>query len=99
MINSQNVTIKIVAPDAHQLMRSLRAFESLTPVYFEGAVKQNDKDSGLHVFLTLPLNWFTQYENSQVLLENEKYAYAEPNSQVKPCTAETNPVNRLTEVS
>jgi hypothetical protein len=104
MINSQetavkNVTVKIIAPDTHQLLRSLRAIESLTPLYFESAIHVNEKDDNMHVFLTLPLNWFKEAEQKLVESDNRKYAVAELNSQEQPCKAEATPVNRLTEVN
>jgi hypothetical protein len=80
-MNSQRITIKIVAPDTHQLLRSLRAIEFLNPTYIEGKIQKNDKDNGVHVFLTFPLNWF---------LLSEK-AYAEQPSQEPLCIATANP--------
>jgi hypothetical protein len=63
---NKNITIKIIAPDAHQVLRSLRAIESLTPVYLESGIKQNDKDTNKHVFLTLPINWFLAREQELI---------------------------------
>jgi hypothetical protein len=91
MITSQSVTIKIVAPDTYQLLRSLRAIESLHPNYIEGQIKQNDKDSGLHCFLTLPLNWFIVHEKA--LVEKDNSRYAEQPSQEPLCIATANPEN------
>jgi hypothetical protein len=84
-MNSQTITIKIVAPDTHQLLRSLRAIENLNPLYVEGQIKQNDKDSGCHCFLTLPVDWFRSYENK--LIE----ADAAQNSHELNRTATANP--------
>jgi len=92
MENSLNITIKIIAPDTHQLMRSVRTIESLNPFYIEGKVFSNDKDNGAHLFLTLPLNWFIEAEKRLVEYDLKKYA-VEPNSQEQPYSTPT--VNRL----
>jgi hypothetical protein len=95
MTASQNVTVKIIAPNTHQLLRSLRAIESLNPNYIEGPVKQNDlkitKQEGVFCFITFPLNWFLVVEKA--LVEKDNSRYAEQPSQEPLCIATANPEN------
>lgn len=97
-METQNITIKVIAPDTTQLMRSARAIESIcNPVYIEGKVFRNDRGKGAHLFLTLPINWFREHEQKMVLEEN---AIAEPSREEQPCKATTTPLNfGLTEVN
>jgi hypothetical protein len=83
MNSSQNITIKIIAPDTHQLLRTVRAIESLHPFCIEGKILKNDTNDGLHCFLTFPLNWFVTFEN--------KEANTEQPSQEPLCIATANP--------
>jgi len=52
-MNKNQVIIKILG-ELHPVMRTLRTIESLYPIYIEGKINQNDNDSGVHVFLTIP---------------------------------------------
>ncbi|MFA5365182.1 MAG: hypothetical protein WC325_08395 [Candidatus Bathyarchaeia archaeon] len=96
MQNSQNVTIKIIAPDLYQLKGSANAIEFLSSVYIEGRIFENDQDGGTHLFLTFPLNWFSKNKNKNKIKNRNKNA-VEPASHNQPITATT--VNHLTEVT
>lgn len=51
--NSQ-VVIKIIG-ELHPVMKTLRTIEACYLVSIEGKVMPNDRDSGVHVFLTVPV--------------------------------------------
>jgi hypothetical protein len=89
-MNNQRITLKIIAPDTHQLLRSLRAIESLNPTYIEGQILKNDNDTGMHCFLTFPLNWFLPVEAA--LTEKDNIRYGEQPSQEPLHIATANPV-------
>jgi hypothetical protein len=84
MENRQTVKMIIYAPDAHQLLRSVRAIESIATIYVEGKVCQNNQQDGVHTIISFPLNWFEAYETAQLKRDEQKYS-AEPNSQEQPC--------------
>jgi hypothetical protein len=95
-MNSKRITIKIIAPDTHQLLRSLRAIESLNPTYIEGQIMRTD-DNGVFCFLTEPLNWFVEYEKQ--LTEKDTAHYTEQSSHEQPCITSETPINCLKEVT
>jgi len=60
-MNQNQVVIKIFG-ELTPVMRTLRAIETLYPVYVEGKIIQNDKDNGVHTYLTVPANQNSCFE-------------------------------------
>lgn len=54
MQNKNQVVIKVFG-ELSAVKATAQKIESLYPVYIEGKINQNDQDSGVHVFLTLPV--------------------------------------------
>jgi hypothetical protein len=83
-MNKNQVIIKILG-ELHPVMRTLRTIESLYPIYIEGKINQNDNDSGVHVFLTIPT------ENSCF----EAHLQSQPQNSPAPTTTELTTVEAL----
>jgi len=53
-MNKNQVVIKVFG-ELQSVKATVQKIESLYPIYIEGKIQFNDQDSGVHLFLTVPV--------------------------------------------